>query len=75
MDQRSSIEQRAQRRLMSTTLGMVYTPDGPILDPSLLSGRDWLLSRCERLLGSRGATLVLYGERGVGKTFHFGRCC
>jgi len=49
-------------------LATVYTPANPINDPSLFSGRAELLAELRSDLTMPGAHLVIYGERGVGKT-------
>jgi hypothetical protein len=63
----AGIEQRA-RAEASAHVGAIYTPDTPIFDPALFSGRARELNSGRRLLATRGATLVIYGPRGVGKT-------
>lgn len=66
MEPRASITQRAQQA--TERIERAYTPDIPIRDPALFSGRAKLLERCRRLLPRLGVTLLLYGERGIGKT-------
>jgi hypothetical protein len=53
---------------LQEALGRVYTPGSPIDDPDLFSGRDALLADLRDELPVAGVHLVLYGERGVGKT-------
>jgi hypothetical protein len=66
--QHAEAMRRDPRDLISDALGQIYTPTQPIRQPELFSGREELLNRCRRLFGTRGATLVLLGDRGVGKT-------
>jgi predicted GTPase len=49
-------------------LTSAYTPNVPIVTPARFSGRRDALERCRRLLDRPGATLLLFGDRGVGKT-------
>jgi Cdc6-like AAA superfamily ATPase len=46
----------------------VLTPASPISDPRFLQGRKDLLNDIERAILRRGSSILLYGERGVGKT-------
>ena len=46
----------------------VYTPRGPIDRPELLVGRDRELLLLEDVFNQKGATAVVIGARGVGKT-------
>jgi hypothetical protein len=59
--------EREQNALYDRLKG-AYTPDIPIVTPALFSGREDLLERARNLLGRPGATLVLFGDRGIGKT-------
>jgi hypothetical protein len=49
-------------------LALVYTPSTPIAQPKLFSGRNALLADLHDELTTKGTHLVLFGERGVGKT-------
>ena len=53
---------------LQKALATVYTPANPIDDPSLFSGRTELLAELRTDLTMPGSHLVIYGERGVGKT-------
>jgi AAA+ ATPase superfamily predicted ATPase len=53
---------------LKDALGAVYTPGKPIADPALFSGRDQLLADLRAGLPDTGLHVVLYGERGVGKS-------
>ena len=49
-------------------LGEVFTPDVPIYEADLFSGRNNLLQRIADAVSQRGMHCILFGERGVGKT-------
>jgi hypothetical protein len=49
-------------------LGKIFTPSKPITDPALFSGRTELLKDLTNQLDIPGKVLILYGDRGVGKT-------
>lgn len=49
-------------------LGRIFTPSTPIKDPALFSGRTDLLKDLTNQLNIPGKVLILYGDRGVGKT-------
>jgi hypothetical protein len=53
---------------LQKALATIYTPANPIDDPKLFSGRSELLAELRSDLTVVGSHLVLYGERGVGKT-------
>ena len=53
---------------LQKALALVYTPGTPIEDPDLFSGREELLDDLRAELPVAGVHLVLYGERGVGKS-------
>jgi hypothetical protein len=53
---------------LQDALALVYTPGSPIENPDLFSGRDELLVELRRALPVVGVHVVLFGERGVGKT-------
>jgi len=59
-------EERVEASL-SRLLAQVFTPGKPIGDPELFSGRSVLLDQLRQDLLMRGH-LVLFGERGVGKS-------
>jgi hypothetical protein len=46
----------------------VFTPASPISHMDYLQGRTELLDQIDEVLHRRGAHLIVYGERGVGKT-------
>lgn len=50
------------------TLPQVFTPAAPVSDVRLLKGREVVLEDIARAMARKGATIVLYGERGVGKS-------
>jgi energy-coupling factor transporter ATP-binding protein EcfA2 len=50
------------------TLPKVFTPAAPVSDVRLLRGREQTREDIERAMVRKGATIVLYGERGVGKS-------
>ena len=50
------------------TLPQVFTPACPMHAPHLLQGRQELLEDIQRTCARIGAGIVLYGDRGVGKT-------
>src|SRR4051794_4258555 len=75
MDDRAPHVRRDQRRHVQARAGSLrerirqaYTPGSPITDPTLLAGREELLAKAHRGMQHRGSTLVIYGERGAGKT-------
>ena len=49
-------------------LSRVFTPHKPIYLPDLLSGRLPLLYEAEDAINTDGLHLILYGDRGTGKT-------
>lgn len=46
----------------------VFTPAAPVSDVRLLRGREQVRDDIEQAIARRGATIALYGERGVGKS-------
>ena len=56
------------RAELSARLSRVYTPSTPITDPDLFAGRREVLDRAGLLVGKAGTTMLIHGERGVGKT-------
>jgi len=46
----------------------VFTPSAPVSDVRLLRGRERVLEDIANAMARRGASIVLYGERGVGKS-------
>jgi Holliday junction resolvasome RuvABC ATP-dependent DNA helicase subunit len=59
-------EDRMNERLMKT--GEVFSPSAPIVTKDLFFGRKEQLARAVDAINEKGQHLVLYGERGVGKT-------
>lgn len=57
-----------ERRLLQTALAEVFTPSAPIVRSDLLQGRQDLLAKIRTVLGRKSGHLIVYGERGVGKT-------
>lgn len=49
-------------------VGQVYTPASPIEIKGLFSGRHEQLSKVVSFIGQRGYHIIIYGDRGVGKT-------
>jgi len=49
-------------------LGRAFTPSHPISDPDLFAGRHDILARLIDLIELQGLHVVLYGDRGIGKT-------
>jgi peptidoglycan/LPS O-acetylase OafA/YrhL/Cdc6-like AAA superfamily ATPase len=49
-------------------LGTAFTPSHPISDPELFAGRRDLISRLIELIELQGLHVVLFGDRGIGKT-------
>src|SRR4051794_15436536 len=66
------IRDQDARSLVSSHVGDIYTPDVPIFDPALFSGRRDDVEQFRRLLATPGTTIAIFGERGVGKT---SLCC
>jgi hypothetical protein len=62
------IRDQDARSLVSSHVGDIYTPDVPIFDPALFSGRRDDVEQFRRLLATPGTTIAIFGERGVGKT-------
>ena len=62
-DQTQKIAQKLRKQAAS-----VYTPGVPITDPKYFSGRDNLLNDLTDQLDIQGKVIILYGDRGVGKT-------
>jgi hypothetical protein len=58
----------AEQDQIRSQLARIYTPGEPITDPKLFSGRTELLDSLRNQLAIPGKVLILYGERGVGKT-------
>ena len=54
--------------LVLARLAKAFTPNRPIDLPGLLSGRSALLYRVQDDIYTRGKHVLLYGDRGVGKT-------
>lgn len=46
----------------------IFTPSAPVSDVRLLKGRDVVIDDINRAIARKGATIILYGERGVGKS-------
>lgn len=46
----------------------IFTPSAPVSDVRLLRGRERVREDIEYAIARRGASIVLYGERGVGKS-------
>ena len=46
----------------------VFTPAKPISDVRFLRGRDLIREQVDQAMQRKGASIVLYGERGVGKS-------
>lgn len=57
-----------KERIIRKELAQIYTPGIPIIDPKLFSGRKNLLHDLAIQLDIPGKVLILYGDRGVGKT-------
>jgi hypothetical protein len=49
-------------------LPKVFTPSAPVSDARFLQGREQILSDLKAITNRNGASIVVYGERGVGKT-------
>jgi len=49
-------------------VGSVFTPSAPIDDSALFAGRESQLAKIGGAVSQRGQHVVIYGERGVGKT-------
>src|SRR5262249_34180206 len=49
-------------------LGKIFTPGIPINKPAEFSGRQELLKTIQEKFATTGQTLVIYGQRGLGKT-------
>jgi Cdc6-like AAA superfamily ATPase len=64
----AAARREVQLRELREALATIYTPAQPIDDPQLFSGRTELREELEIDLTTSGAHVVLYGERGVGKT-------
>jgi hypothetical protein len=64
-------QQRAQDQRSTQTielLGKIFTPGVPIDRPDLFSGRQDLLKTIREKFSTKGQNLVIYGQRGLGKT-------
>jgi Cdc6-like AAA superfamily ATPase len=48
--------------------GQIYTPTSPIEIKGLFSGRQAQLSKIVSFIGQKGYHIIIYGDRGVGKT-------
>lgn len=57
-----------QRYLLIATINMAFTPSAPINSRDLFSGRGREVDRAIGTIFQPGQHVVLYGERGVGKT-------
>ncbi|MFB3895966.1 MAG: AAA family ATPase [bacterium] len=53
---------------IESKLSNVFIPSSPISTPNLLKGREEILQEINVGYRRKGASIVLYGERGVGKT-------
>lgn len=49
-------------------LPRIFTPSAPVSDVRLLRGRERVREDIEYAIARRGASIILYGERGVGKS-------
>jgi Cdc6-like AAA superfamily ATPase len=49
-------------------LRAAYTPSQPVVDPRMFAGRMGALTTCIRAIEDQRLHLVIYGERGIGKT-------
>lgn len=56
------------RDLIERDLPLVFTPRSPVREIRFLQGRDDLIEDMRGALYHLGAAIVIYGERGVGKT-------
>lgn len=56
------------RDLIERDLPLVFTPRSPVREIRFLQGRDELIEDIRGALYHLGAAIVIYGERGVGKT-------
>lgn len=61
-----SLQDRADS--LESQLPKVFTPAAPISVLQLLKGRDQILEDVKRAYYRQGASLILFGDRGVGKT-------
>lgn len=56
------------RKLIEEHLPDVFTPAAPVAEMRFLQGRSTLVAQIDDALQRRGAHVIIYGERGVGKT-------
>ena len=60
--------EQAELIRVHTQLGIVFNPSGPVSELELFSGRIEQIGRVIGAVAQAGQHVVLYGERGVGKT-------
>lgn len=58
----------AERQLLAARIAMAFSPGAPIDQPALFAGRTEQIMEVVNALIQRGQHVVLFGERGVGKT-------
>lgn len=62
------VQQEADLIRARVALSSAFIPSGPVNDRDLFAGRIDQVSKVLRVVGQEGQHVILYGERGVGKT-------
>lgn len=62
------IHQQADRLRARFELSTAFNPSGPVSNRDMLVGRSEQVGRLLAAVGQRGQSVILFGERGVGKT-------
>jgi replication-associated recombination protein RarA len=57
-----------EQRDKISLVGQIYTPSFPIEFQELFSGRSEELRSVVQIISQKGKQLIIYGDRGVGKT-------
>src|SRR5688572_1417854 len=65
--ERQRMDQEERDRI-AFQAGRVFTPNSPIDEKALFSGRKDQVRQIIDAIGQKGLHVILYGERGVGKT-------
>lgn len=68
MEENRTVEERSERHKRRFAVGKVFSPATPINAKELFAGRLKQVSAIIDAISQRGQHVILYGERGVGKT-------
>jgi hypothetical protein len=62
------VVQEAELRRLHVDVSLAFTPSSPVKEPDLFAGRWPQIAQVLGAVGQQGRHVILYGERGVGKT-------